>query len=147
MRWLAVAGAAAMVTVGVAGCGGSGGPAGRHSSARPSGPEPSASASGAPGVLTGSGTGRSDVAVLVNVEYKGGTVTPAAGVVPATAGRRVKVHVTSDQRHDIVVPGFPDKTSDVEPGDPEGVSFVPSKAGDVTVAFRDGTPLVTFRVS
>lgn len=81
--------------------------------------------------------------MLINVVYADGKVTPAAGTVTVASGDRVKVRVTSDQHQNIEVSGDPDKTSDVDPDEPEGVDFTASESPNTITLQPAGVTLVT----
>jgi hypothetical protein len=84
----------------------------------------------------------------LDVEYRGGQVIPPAEVVETGRGKPIRLHVTSDRHDDIEIAGYPDKTEDVDPGDPEGIDFVPDRAGDIPVRLKAaGVELLTLRVS
>ncbi|WP_158885693.1 hypothetical protein [Amycolatopsis anabasis] len=82
-----------------------------------------------------------------NVDFRGGQVNPPAEVVEIARGQQISLHVSSDRHDDIEVTGYPDKTEDVDPGDPEDLDFVPDRPGDIPVRLRAaGVDLLTLRV-
>ncbi|MFD9965872.1 hypothetical protein [Amycolatopsis sp. NPDC058986] len=83
----------------------------------------------------------------VNIVYAKGEVSPRPGVLKLQKGQRIKINVTSDVHQNIDVAGYPDKSADVDPGDPEDIGFTPEHTGDIPVKLREsGTLLVTIKV-
>ncbi|GAA4532166.1 hypothetical protein [Amycolatopsis samaneae] len=98
------------------------------------------------GVLRGPAAGNADA--RVDVAFAKGAVSPPAGVLELRKGQRVKITVTSDVHQNIDVAGYPDKSADVDPGDPEDIGFTPDHSGDIPVKLREsGALLVTVKVS
>ncbi|WP_033295121.1 hypothetical protein [Amycolatopsis jejuensis] len=95
-----------------------------------------------PNVKRGAQTGEAGVDVLVTIDYRGGKVTPPAGVVDVQVGNKVKIKVTSDQAQNIDVQGLPDKSADVSAKEPEDIDWTVTKAGDTKVTLRESNTLL-----
>ncbi|GAA3540662.1 hypothetical protein GCM10022222_25350 [Amycolatopsis ultiminotia] len=156
-RAAALAGTIAAAALAVAGCNADDEPTTKAPAPFTSVPAPaapsSAPASSAPAngsasgeqanVKRGAEAGEPGVDVLVTVDYRGGKVTPPAGVVDVQVGEHVKITVRSDTAQNIDVQGQPDESADVAPDEPEDVDWTVAKPGDTRVTLRESGALLT----